>query len=216
MRGHSFLVGQYIAGDSFLHRSPYLLKLLGMAVVGVLCYLLPLLWPPGWLALSALLLIILLAFISARLPRRVLLAPLKLLWPVLFILSGYQCLLNGWAAGLPIAANIVLVMLSCVYAASLLSLSSKPQEVLDGLTSLIRPLRFLGADPERFALTVSIMFRSVPYLLGAYADVHDAAKARGLERSPRAHLLPTVIATVALAQSTGEALAARGIGDQAD
>ncbi|AJT40887.1 energy-coupling factor transporter transmembrane component T family protein [Psychromicrobium lacuslunae] len=213
MRGHNFLIGQYVPGDSFLHRMRYLYKLLGMAVVGVLCYLLPLLFPPSWLVLGLLLLAVLLLFMAARLPWRALLGPIKLLWPVLLILGAYQCLIQGFIAGVLIAANILLVMLSCVYAASLLSLTSKSQEILDGLTSLVRPLRWLGADPERFALTVSMMFRSIPYLLGAYADVHDAAKARGLERSVKAHLMPTVISTVALAQSTGEALAARGIGD---
>ncbi|WP_394940862.1 energy-coupling factor transporter transmembrane component T family protein [Psychromicrobium sp. YIM B11713] len=213
MRGHSFLIGSYLPGTSFLHRLPYLYKLLGMAAIGVLCYLLPLIFPPGWLALSGLLAAVLLIFGLARLPIRALLSPVKLLWPVLLILVVYHCLIRGIPQGLETAANIVLIMLSCVYTACLLMLSTRNQEILDGLSLLARPLRHLGADPERFALTVSIMFRSVPYLLGAYADIHDAAKARGLERSVKAHLMPTVISTVALAQSTGEALAARGIGD---
>ena len=41
----------------------------------------------------------------------------------------------------------------------------------------------------------------------------DAARARGLERNPRAYLTPLVIRVVAHARATGDALHARGIGD---
>ena len=41
----------------------------------------------------------------------------------------------------------------------------------------------------------------------------DAARARGLERDPRARLVPLVVRSVAHARATGEALDARGIGD---
>ena len=40
--------------------------------------------------------------------------------------------------------------------------------------------------------------------------------ARGLERNPRALTVPVVIRAVAYAQQTGDALAARGIGEAAD
>ncbi|HET7414781.1 MAG TPA: hypothetical protein VFI97_03695, partial [Arthrobacter sp.] len=46
-------------------------------------------------------------------------------------------------------------------------------------------------------------------------DVRDAAKARGLERNPRALLVPVVINAVAYAKQTGDALAARGLGEKA-
>ena len=73
-----------------------------------------------------------------------------------------------------------------------------------------------GADPERFSLTVALMLRSIPYVIGAFADVRDAARARGLERNLLARSLPVVIATVGYARATGEALAARGLGDPDD
>ncbi|WP_285724863.1 energy-coupling factor transporter transmembrane component T family protein [Psychromicrobium xiongbiense] len=221
MRGHAFLIGQYLPGTSWLHRTPYLLKLLAVAVVGILCTLIPLWLPAGWLRLAvqlALVLAVIVAYPSTGLPRLALWGPIRLLWPAVVLVTVYQLLtaaLGGGSlsdAGFT-AASFTLILFSCVYTAALLSLTTPVQEVLDGLGLLCRPLRVLGADPERFALTVSLMFRSIPYLLGAYADVHDAARARGLERSFRAHALPTAMATVALATATGEALAARGLGD---
>ena len=53
----------------------------------------------------------------------------------------------------------------------------------------------------------------VPFLAGAFYDVRDAARARGLERHWVARLSPVVVRAVGFAQATGEALAARGLGE---
>jgi len=55
--------------------------------------------------------------------------------------------------------------------------------------------------------------RSVPDTVALAAETRAAAKARGLDRSPRAHLTPFVIRVVARAHQTGDALEARGLGD---
>jgi len=43
--------------------------------------------------------------------------------------------------------------------------------------------------------------------------VRDSARARGLERSPRALVVPSIVQVVAYGRATGEALAARGLTD---
>ena len=53
-------------------------------------------------------------------------------------------------------------------------------------------------------------------LAGSFAEVGDAARARGLERSVRARTIPVVLSAVAYARRTGDALAARGLGDAHD
>jgi energy-coupling factor transporter transmembrane protein EcfT len=118
--------------------------------------------------------------------------------------------------GAPVAARIVLNVLLCVVAASLLTATTPLQRLLDGVVSLARPFKRFGADPERFALTIAIMLRSIPFIAGAFADVRDSARARGLERNPRALILPVFITTVAYARHTGDALAARGLGEPED
>jgi biotin transport system permease protein len=132
--------------------------------------------------------------------------------PVLLAIGLFQ----WWQLGGPTAARIVLNVLVCVVAASILTATTPVQALLDGVASLARPFRRLGADPERFALTIAIMLRSIPFIAGAYADVRDSARARGLERNPRALVLPVFITTVAFARQTGEALAARGLGEAED
>ncbi|MBF4995136.1 energy-coupling factor transporter transmembrane protein EcfT [Arthrobacter gandavensis] len=149
-----------------------------------------------------------LAYAGAGLLRELLL-PLRLMWPVLLILGGFQL----WQAGVWTAVAVTGNILVSVLAARLLVLTVPVPRLLDGVVGLVRPLRIFGADPERFGLALAVMLRSVPYLLGSAADVRNSAKARGLERSPRALAVPVVIRAVAYAQQTGEALAARGIGE---
>ncbi len=60
------------------------------------------------------------------------------------------------------------------------------------------------------------MVRSVPFIAGAFTDVRDAARARGIERNPFVLVTPVIIQTVAYARATGDALAARGLGEASD
>ena len=50
-------------------------------------------------------------------------------------------------------------------------------------------------------------------LVQAALESRDAARARGLERSPRAVVVPAAVRMVGHARATGEALAARGLGE---
>ena len=50
-------------------------------------------------------------------------------------------------------------------------------------------------------------------LVRTTSETRDAARARGLERNPRAVLVPAAVRMVAHARATGDALAARGLGE---
>lgn len=143
-------------------------------------------------------------------------APLRLAWGlpwgvvVLFaVLAGYQAVAGRWELGVTLVAG----MLTALYAARLLLLTTPMPVLIDALVRGVRPLRRLGLDPERLGLAVAIMVRSVPFVAGAFGDVRDAVRARGLERNPLALVTPVVIQAVAYARATGEALAARGLGE---
>jgi biotin transport system permease protein len=136
--------------------------------------------------------------------------PLRAIWIFLLLVACYQ----WWAVSPVRALALPAGLLACIYAANLLTMTTRSEVLLDGLVAGVRPLERFGADPERFALTVSLMLRSIPYLLGSLHDVRDAARARGLERSPRALVQPVIIGAVAYARQTGDALAARGLGER--
>lgn len=203
MRGSAHLLGAYRPGHSPVHRAP-----LGLKAAAVVVLSLAVLALRSLPVLGGCLILVVLAYAAARLLSESW-RPLKLMWPVLLLLGAFQVWSNGPAAAVLVIGNIVL----CVAAARLLTLTTPVQELLDGLVSLAVPFRFLGADPERFGLTLALMMRSIPFLLGSAHDVRHSAMARGLERNPRALTVPVVIRAVAYAQQTGEALAARGIGE---
>lgn len=207
MRGHGFLLANYVPGNSVVHRTPLVLKFLLVVGCGLVSFLVV-----DWLVSAAVLSAFGVLFLLTGAGTGRLISAVRPVAVVLVVIGLFQ----WWQLGGPTAARIVLNIMVCVVAASLLTATTPMQRILDGVVSLATPFRRFGADPERFALTIAIMLRSIPYIAGAFADVRDSARARGLERNPRALVLPVFITTVAFARQTGEALAARGLGDAED
>ena len=207
MRGHGFLLANYVPGDSLIHRAPLALKFLLVFACGLASFIVQ-----DWLIPAAVLVGLCGIFLLSGAGPRRLWGAVRPLAAVLLVIGAFQ----WWQLGAPTAARIVLNILVCVVAASLLTATTPVQMLLDGVVKAATPFRRFGADPERFALTIGIMLRSIPYIAGTFADVRDSARARGLERNPRALILPVFITSVAFARQTGEALAARGLGEAGD
>jgi len=125
------------------------------------------------------------------------------------LIVAVQALAGTPMAGVIVVANLVLAL----YATRLLTLTTPIPELVDGIAMACRPLRVFRADPDRIALAVAVMVRSLPHLLGSFDEVRDAATARGLRRNPVAYVAPVVVRAVAYAHATGDALAARGMGE---
>ncbi|MBX7443720.1 MULTISPECIES: energy-coupling factor transporter transmembrane protein EcfT [unclassified Arthrobacter] len=207
MRGHGFLLANYVPGDSVLHRSPLGLKFLLVFACGLASFIIV-----DWRISAAMLVVLCGLFLLTGAGVKRLWRAVRPLAVVLLVIGVFQWL----QLGAPTAARIVLNILVCIVAASLLTATTPVQRLLDGVVKAAGPFRRLGADPERFALTIGIMLRSIPYIAGTFSDVRDSARARGLERNPRALVLPVFITSVAFARQTGEALAARGLGEAED
>jgi biotin transport system permease protein len=207
MRGHGFLLANYVPGNSLLHRTPLALKFTLVFACGLASFIIV-----DWRISAAVLAVLTGLFLLAGAGVKRLWGAVRPLAPVLLAIGLFQ----WWQLGGPTATRIVLNILVCVVAASLLTATTPIQRLLDGVVRAARPFKRLGADPERFALTIGIMLRSIPFIAGTFADVRDSARARGLERNPRALVLPVFITSVAYARQTGEALAARGLGEAED
>ncbi|WP_458117099.1 energy-coupling factor transporter transmembrane component T family protein [Arthrobacter sp. D2-10] len=208
MRGHASLLGAYVERHSLLHAAPLWAKFMPVATLSVLVLMLN----SPFATLVGLGLVVLGYLVGARLTLRELVQPLLRMWPLILILGAFQWFRSGPETAFTVVGNIAV----CVLAALLVTLTTQSQRLLDGLVFLARPLRPLGVDPERLGLTIALMLRSIPYLVGAAEDSRDAARARGIERNPRALILPVFIGAVAYAHQTGEALAARGLADSDD
>ncbi|KUM38823.1 energy-coupling factor transporter transmembrane component T [Arthrobacter sp. EpRS71] len=204
MKGHGFLIANYVRGHSIIHRTPLWLKFLVVAACGAASFLIV-----DWAVSLVIFAVMCGLFMLTGAGFGRLLRAIWLVAPILLVIGLFQ----WWQLGGPTAARIVLNVLVCVVAASVLTATTPVQDLLDGVVALAKPFRSFGADPERFALTIAVMLRSIPFIAGAFSDVRDSARARGLERNPRALVLPVFITTVAYARQTGDALAARGLGE---
>ncbi|ALE05951.1 hypothetical protein AL755_11525 [Arthrobacter sp. ERGS1:01] len=210
MRGHAHLVAGYIPGTSFVHRMPLGLKAVLLLLVAVLCLASPAIPVGIGAAVTTFVLVMVVASHAlAGLPWRRLWSALRMMIVFLVLIAAYQ----WWQHGPVVAWQVIAAIVATVLASNVLTATTPVDELLDGLDAMVRPLERFGADPERFSLTVALMLRSIPFVIGAFSDVRDAARARGLERNLLARSLPVVIATVGYAQATGEALVARGLGE---
>jgi len=126
---------------------------------------------------------------------------------LLLVLAAFQVLIGQSALAFVVPGNVLLAVL----AARLIIITTPASLLIDALVGAADRLPFV--DGERLGLAVGIMLRSVPFLSGAFYDVRDASRARGLERHWVARLSPVVVRAVGFAQVTGEALAARGLGE---
>ena len=76
-----------------------------------------------------------------------------------------------------IIARITLVVLG----ASLLTLTTSPVEIADGIESLLYPLKWIKFPVHEFALIMSIALRFIPTLLEETDRIIKAQKARGAD-----------------------------------
>lgn len=197
-------LGVYRPGTSLLHRLPVGAKLLGLIMLSAAVVALH-----GWLTSVVALAVALALAAAARLRPTATARALRGL--VLF--AAVVALLQWWWSGPERAVESLLDLVTLALLALTLSTTTATGDMLDAFTRWVRPLRRVGVDPERVALTLSMTIGAIPGTAALAAETRDAARARGLERSPRAYLTPFVIRVVARAQETGAALQARGLGD---
>lgn len=195
-------LGFHQPGDGWLYRLPVGWKYLLMLTLT----LVPVLTNVWWVTVLFLTGIPVLLASTGIGPRR----SLAVGWPLVILLALLMAfhLLTGHTHLAVTAAGGILC---AVLAARVLTLTTPQPELLDALARFLRPLRHLGVNPRRVALSVSLMLRSIPFLLGSIGDARDAARARGMDRRPHRLLLPVALGTVAYADRTAEALQARGL-----
>ena len=90
---------------------------------------------------------------------------------------------NGFITdvGLINAGFIVARILLIVLGASLLTLTTTPVELADGIEGLLYPLKFVKFPVHEFALIMSIALRFIPTLLNETDRIIRAQKARGAD-----------------------------------
>jgi biotin transport system permease protein len=197
------LIGVYQPGTSLLHRAPVGLKLGGLAAFSLAIVLVRSM-PASWAFLAVAL--------GLGLVARVRLVTLARAARSVLFFAAFVGVLQWWWYGRDKAIETFVDLLALSLAAVVLSATTPVNTMLDALIRWITPLRRLGVDPERVALAFGLAIQALPATIALAIETRDAARARGV-RHPRAFLTPFVIRVVARAHETGDALHARGIGD---
>lgn len=198
------MAGLYQPRSTVLHRLPIGTKVLGLAVLSLAIVLVrDVRAAPVFLAVT--LLLALVAWV-----------PMRSLWRAargVLLIAVVAGALQWWWYGAPKAVETFIDLISLALAALSLTATTTVNEMVDALARWARPLRVIGVDPDRVALTVALTVGALPETIAIARETRDAARARGVDRNPRAYLSPFVIRVVARAHESGDALHARGVGD---
>lgn len=197
------LVGVHQPGDTLLHRLPVGVKMSALAVFSLAVVLVrSAAWSGAFLAIA----------LALALLGRVRLGTLLRAARSVLLVAVVVAALQWWLYTLPKAVETFVDLIALSLAAVVLTATTAVNAILDAIVRWLGPLRRVGANPERVALTFSLAIQALPGTLALALETRDAARARGL-RHPRAYLTPFVIRVVARAHETGDALQARGLGD---
>jgi biotin transport system permease protein len=144
----------------------------------------------------------------ARIPWRVALAQARPAAPVLVVLGVAQ-----WVTAGPVVAAVVLVRLATlIMLATLVTLTTRVSDMSAAIGTALRPLRWIGLPTDKVALAISMTLRFVPLLTRVVHEVHEAQRARGLERNLLALAVPVVVRALHTAEQVADAIDARSHG----
>ena len=121
--------------------------------------------------------------------------------------------------GVLYSAKMVLRLVMLVIGSSILTLTTNPTDITNGLESLLSPLKLLHIPVHDFALTTSIALRFIPTLMEETDKIMKAQKSRGAGydegnfmariRALVPVLIPLIVSAFRRAEELGNALDAR-------
>ena len=181
--------GQYYPATSFVHKMDARIKILISIAYIVAVFLVS---SYHFLGFAACVLFVMAATAFSRVPfLRVLKSIKGVLFFVIFSAvlqlffnkSGTPLWENGFITdiGLVSAGFIVARITLVVLGASVLTLTTSPVELADGIESLLYPLKLIKFPVHEFALIMSIALRFIPTLLDETDRIIKAQKARGAD-----------------------------------
>lgn len=186
---------------TWLHRVPAGAKLLVLLIAGAAVFLIGDLHVLGAIAGCAVLLPL-----SARLSFKELFHQAS---PAIILIAALAVF--HVATGDPETAALVALRLGTVILlAIVLTLTTRVSAMVEAIERAAQPLRFVGISPEKVGLTLSLAIRFIPVLFTILAEIREAQKVRGLERSVFAVAVPLLVRTLKMADDLVEAIAARG------
>ncbi|MBE6030687.1 MAG: energy-coupling factor transporter transmembrane protein EcfT [Clostridiales bacterium] len=219
-------LGQYYPGESVIHRLDPRTK-----IIATLVYIVSLFVVDSFVGMAIATLAILLLVKISKVPFKFITRGLK---PIMFIIA-FTFVINMFMfkgeplfaigplvvskEGLKRAVFMAVRLVLLIFGSSLLTLTTKPINLTDGLESLFKPLSVIGLPAHELAMMMSIALRFIPTLLEETDKIMKAQQARGadfesgnlLQRAKALIpiLVPLFISAFRIAQELAQAMEAR-------
>lgn len=201
-------LGVYSPGTTVVHRTSPGVKLSVLAVFLVSSAILVGSWQGGTVSVS----LVILAALVARIRPALLLRQLTGALPLLVFIG----LMLWWRTDGPQALTMVLVLLSAISAAIVLTLTTRVSALMETFERMLAPFARVGLPVEQISLALTLTIRLIPLQVQAVSEVLDARRARGNHSvgvSLTAFGVPVIVRTILRARAVADALRARGASD---
>lgn len=218
--------GQYYNAKSFVHKTDPRIKILLL-----IAYIVAVFLAGNFLSLAAVLVFLIIAVMFSSVPIGSVLRSIKAIFflilftavlNVLFHVRSETDTVYFWVItkeGLLSAAFLASRLILLVTGSSLLTLTTTPVSLTDGLESLLKPLALIKFPVHELALIMSIALRMIPTLANETDRIICAQKARGADfesgniisrlKALVPVLIPLIISALRRADELGDAMDAR-------
>ena len=182
-------LGQYFPGNSVVHRLDPRTKLLMLVV-----YIVTLFLANNWAAYLLVLAFLITVIAISSIPVKAIVRGMKPLVMILiftgvlniFITTGEKPLVSFWViniypAGIIRAAFMIARILMLITGTFLLTYTTSPIALTDGLESLLGPLKKIRLPVHELAMMMCIALRFIPTLIEETDKIMSAQKARGAD-----------------------------------
>lgn len=219
-------LGQYYGSESPIHRLDPRVK-----IVGTLMYIIELFLVDGFVGLGVAIAALALVVAVSRVPLSFILRGLKPILIIIIFTFGLNIFMTDgrilWQLGflkvteegLYRAAFMGIRLMLLIIGSSLLTLTTKPISLTDGIERLLRPLSHIGVPAHEIAMMMSIALRFIPTLLEETDKIMKAQQARGADfesgniiaraKSLIPILVPLFVSAFRIAQELAMAMEAR-------
>ena len=219
-------LGQYYTGESWIHRLDPRVK-----IIVTLAYIVALFVVTDFWGLLIAVVVLGIVIAVSRVPLKFMLKGLKPIFLIIlftFVLNMFMIpgkviahiwILTITEEGLNTAFFMAARLILLIIGSSLLTLTTKPISLTDGIEALLSPLKRIGVPAHELAMMMTIALRFIPTLLEETDKIMKAQQARGADfesgniirraKSLIPLLVPLFISAFRIAQELAMAMEAR-------
>ena len=235
-----YILGKYVPYNTIIHRLDPRMKILGMIMLIVSVFLSYGSWTLMFVLSGINAVVIFTLMLISKVRLRDLLYQLRSLWFLILLLmvinifvppvgSVHVIAESGnfklYAESFLQSGKVILRLMEMFGIAMILTASTTPQELTDGFSFFMRPLKKIKFPAEEVAMTVSIALRFIPTLLEETDRIYKAQSSRGIDfkrgtikekfKGIIALIIPLFVSSFGMSDDLAYALEARGYNPRA-